>query len=229
MAARAPIASHGNAAARRGRRADRRRARRRRQRLEVEREVARGLEAQVRVLLEAVAHDPLERRRDVLVRDGEIRRVLLEDRRHRVGRRSRRGTPACPRASRRGSRRRRRCRCARRRACRAPARATCSRACPARRRARCRAVSVGRLVRGGGRALGLRQLRQAEVEDLDAAVGGDEEVLGLQVAVDDPLVVRRGEALRDLERVVDRPCAARSGPPASVARSVSPSSSSWTT
>ena len=50
----------------------------------------------------------------------------------------------------------------------------------------------------------MRQLGEAEVEDLDAAVLRDEEVLGLQVAVDDPLLVRRGEAVRDLQRVVDR-------------------------
>ena len=35
------------------------------------------------------------------------------------------------------------------------------------------------------------------------AVLEDEEVLGLQVPVDDALLVRRGEALRDLQRVVD--------------------------
>ena len=35
------------------------------------------------------------------------------------------------------------------------------------------------------------------------AVLRDEEVLGLQVPVDDALLVGRGEALRDLERVVD--------------------------
>ena len=31
----------------------------------------------------------------------------------------------------------------------------------------------------------------------------DEDVLGLDVAVDDPLLVRRGEAVRDLDGVVD--------------------------
>ena len=53
--------------------------------LQVEREVVRRVEALLGVLLEAVADDPLEARRDVLVRDGEVRRVLLQDRRHRVG------------------------------------------------------------------------------------------------------------------------------------------------
>ena len=50
----------------------------------------------------------------------------------------------------------------------------------------------------------LRQLGQAEVEDLDAAVLRDEEVLGLQVPVDDAFLVRGREAMRDLRRVVDR-------------------------
>ncbi len=44
---------------------------------------------------------------------------------------------------------------------------------------------------------------QAEVEDLHVPVLRDEEVLGLQVAVNDPLLVRRREALRDLGCVVD--------------------------
>ena len=48
-----------------------------------------------------------------------------------------------------------------------------------------------------------RQLREPEVEDLDAAVFGDEEVLGFQVAMDDPLLVRRREPARDLGRVVE--------------------------
>ena len=61
----------------------------------------------------------------------------------------------------------------------------------------------------------LRQLRQAEVEDLDAPVLRHEQVLGLQVPVDDPLLVRRREAARDLDRVVDRLARRRAAPPAS--------------
>ena len=48
-----------------------------------------------------------------------------------------------------------------------------------------------------------RQLGDAEVEDLDPPVVRDEQVVGLQVAVDDALVVRGGEPLGDLARVVD--------------------------
>jgi hypothetical protein len=50
----------------------------------------------------------------------------------------------------------------------------------------------------------MRQLRQAEVEDLDATVPRHEEVLRLQVAVDDPFRVRRREASGDLSRVIER-------------------------
>ena len=48
------------------------------------------------------------------------------------------------------------------------------------------------------------ELGQAEVQDLDPPVAGDEEVLGLEVAVDDALGVRGGEPPRDLDRVVER-------------------------
>ena len=72
-------------------------------------------------------------------------------------------------------------------------------------------TTPGSVPRGGGRQvrdlaalLGVRELGEAEVEDLHAAVVGDEDVLGLQVPVDDPLLVRRREAADDLERVVDR-------------------------
>ena len=47
-------------------------------------------------------------------------------------------------------------------------------------------------------------LGQAEVEDLDAPVARDEQVRGLQVAVDDPLVVRRREAGSDLQAALER-------------------------
>jgi hypothetical protein len=47
------------------------------------------------------------------------------------------------------------------------------------------------------------KLGQAEVEDLRPAVPGYEEVLGLQVAVNDALLVGRGEAAGDLDPEVD--------------------------
>jgi hypothetical protein len=52
--------------------------------------------------------------------------------------------------------------------------------------------------------LGVRQFRQTEVEDLEPAILRDEEVLGLQVPVDNPLLVGRCEAVRNLHRIVDR-------------------------
>ena len=64
-------------------------------------------------------------------------------------------------------------------------------------------AAVGRLVCGPDPSVDLRELGEAEVEDLDAARVRDEEVLGLQIPVDDPLVVRGGEAVRDLQRVVN--------------------------
>src|ERR1043165_6461104 len=49
----------------------------------------------------------------------------------------------------------------------------------------------------------LGELGEAEVEDLHAAVGRDEEVLRLEVAMDEPLFVRDGERPGDLDGVVD--------------------------
>ncbi len=162
----------------------------------------RGVEALLGVLLEAVADDPLEAGRDVLVGDGEIRRVFLQDRRHRVGRRvavegalarehlvedraegedvaARVGGPAADLLGRHVAER-------------------------AHDDAGLRGGGRGREIGGLAPLLGVRQLGEAEVEDLHPAVVGDEEVLGLQVPVDDPLLVRGGEAVDDLERVVDR-------------------------
>ena len=57
--------------------------------------------------------------------------------------------------------------------------------------------TVGAAVRSA-RVLGLGELGQAEVEDLDEAVLRDHEVLGLQVAVHDPGAVRFREAVGGL-------------------------------
>ena len=50
--------------------------------------------------------------------------------------------------------------------------------------------------------LRLRQFRQTEVENLEAPVFRDEQVLGLEIPMDDPLLVRGRESPRDLDRVV---------------------------
>ena len=61
---------------------------------------------------------------------------------------------------------------------------------------------------GDDRARGLHRLRQAEVEHLHRAVGADLDVRGLQIAMDDALLVRGferlGDLLRDRQRFVDR-------------------------
>ena len=72
------------------------------------------------------------------------------------------------------------------------------------------------------------QLGQAEVQDLHRPSLVTKQVLGLQVAVNDPLLVGRGQAVRDLDRVVDG-LAGGERLPARRWRSVSPSSSSNTT
>ena len=96
-------------------------------------------------------------------------------------------------------------------------RAPCSRRCPAPARGPSAAWSR-RCVTVAFRSGVLDQPGQAEVEDLGAAVGGDEDVVGLQVAVDDALGVRGGQALRDLHGQVgrlarrERPVAQRRAP-----------------
>ena len=47
-------------------------------------------------------------------------------------------------------------------------------------------------------------LREPEVEDLDVAVLREEHVFGLQIAMDELFVVRRGQAARSLHRDLDR-------------------------
>src|SRR5437762_11846548 len=48
----------------------------------------------------------------------------------------------------------------------------------------------------------LAQLGQSEVEDFQPAVGGDEQVLRLEVPMDDALLVRGRQRPRDLLRIV---------------------------
>ena len=70
-----------------------------------------------------------------------------------------------------------------------------------------RAVSVGECVTPAEAPDGrvpLEDLREAEVEELDSPVGRDLDVRGLEVAVDDPLLVRRFQGLGDLPRERER-------------------------
>ena len=51
---------------------------------------------------------------------------------------------------------------------------------------------------------GQHQLGEAEIQDLDSAVVGEEYVLRFEITMDDPLVVRRGKALSDGCRILHR-------------------------
>ena len=57
----------------------------------------------------------------------------------------------------------------------------------------------------------VRQLRQTEVENLDPTVQGHEHILGFEIAMRDPLLVRCREAIRDVTREFER-LADRDGP-----------------
>ena len=151
-----------------------------------------------------------------------------DDIRHRLAAESR----SLPSASRTARSRTPRCRRACRRSCRAPAPAPCRRRC----RGSCPpAVMARRVIVGEQRPrprvdapAGVQRLRQPEVEHLHRAVGAHLDVRRLQIAMDDPLLVRGferlGDLLRDRQRLVERDGAARDAlPPRS-----SPSTSSIT-
>ena len=53
------------------------------------------------------------------------------------------------------------------------------------------------------RRLRPRQFRQSKIENLYPPIVGDEDIFRLQIAMNDPFVVRRRQALRDLRAVVD--------------------------
>ena len=167
---------------------------------EGEGDVARRLEALLRPLLEAVTHDPLEGRRDPRVRSREPARLLLEDRVHRFDR----GVAAkgpLPRqhlVENRSEGKDVR-EVIRGQSAHLLGRHVANRShdhAGLRLPRDCRGARL--LLRGNG----VNPLREAEVENLEVAVPIDEEVLGLQVAVDDPLLVSRGEPSSDLQRVV---------------------------
>ena len=169
------------------------------ERLQLVGQIARGLESPPGILLEAVTHELLESRVDVLVRGPEIRRILLEYRGHGLG-----GRTSLERAM-------------------APEHLVHD---DAKREDVAPAVDGRGLDLLGGHvadrshhdarlgrrrklglacgALDLGELGQAEIEDLDAAPTRHEEILGLQVPMDDSFVMRGCQALGDLRGVADR-------------------------
>ena len=167
---------------------------------EVESQVARRLETLLGPLLEAVPDDPRERRRQPLDRRGEIGGLLAQDRRHRLRARLAREGPSARQhlVEHRPERED------------VGARVGGLAAHLLGRHVADRSQDRARLRRArGGRRAGLAAVapaafpfREAEVEDLQPALPGDEDVLRLQVAVDDPLVVRGGQGLGQLHRVL---------------------------
>ena len=180
--------------------------------VEVEGEVPRRLEALVGALLEAVLDDEVEGLRDARVRVRGRRRLVAQHRAEKLRRaRPLEGTVAREHLEEHGAQRE-------------DVRPVVGHlAAGLLGRQVAHGADHGPRVRGpgGGRRAGQVPLageqgilpREAEVEDLDAPVVQEEEVLGLDVAVDDALVVRGGEALRHPRRVLgglahaDRPLA----------------------
>jgi hypothetical protein len=180
-----------------GRIRQRARRRHRRHRLEIEGQVARRLESQLAIFLQATARQPLQRRRDVRQRFREIGRIVFQDRAKRFDRRA---ALECARAGQHlvedraegedvGAR-------VDRLAAHLLGRHVADRA---EDHARLR----GRLLEDAA-VIGFRtQFRDAEIEDLGAAIARQEDVVRLQIAMDDSLLVRRGQSVRDLQRGID--------------------------
>ena len=180
----------------------------------MERQIARRLEAVFGPLLQTVQHHPLERHRERRRDLRERRRVFAQNRGQRLGgrlaqKRARPGQHLVKDAAERedvrsmvgllssgllG-----------RHVSHRAENGSRIRLCDSRRRVRQTAI----------RRLDL--CCQTEVEDLDPTVGRDEEVLGLDVAMRDPLVVRGCETGGDLARVLDgftlRKCTSLQPPP----------------
>ena len=177
-------------------------------------------------LLEAAAHDALDVRRDGLVREREVRGLFAEDRRDDVGA----GIAAerLPSREHLVEHRAEGEEIAARVGRFAAHLLGCHVTHGSEDHARLRAARRGGEVRALPRARVLGELRETEVENLDAPVLRDEEVLGLEIAVDDALVVRGGKAAGDLDRPVHGAAKRELAGGLIACRSVSPSSSSMT-
>ena len=175
-----------------------------RKRLDVEREVVGGLEALGGVLLQAVVDDPLQRGGQGRVRHRHLRRLFLEDRVQRLDRRAPlEGALAGEHLVQDGAERED----VRPMVGIVPAHLLGRHVPDGSQDHPFLGVGIagdGRAhaVLEGARERGAPELGEAEVEDLHPAVAGQEDVVGLEVAVDDPLLVGGGEAAGDLDRVV---------------------------
>jgi hypothetical protein len=160
------------------------------------------VESPVPILFQTVLDDVIQRRRDVAARLRQLGRFLHQDRRHRLGV----GVPAESHLSREQLVED----CAERKDVRSM---VDGKPLDLLRRHVARGphddtgLGVLRAGRGAGLRIGARRLLdplgQPEIQDLDAPVLRDDEVLGLEVPMDDPSVVRGREATRDLEAPVD--------------------------
>ena len=167
-----------------------------------ERDVPSRLESTVAVLFEAMLDDVVESGRDVSPGRRKLRRLLCQDRDDRVARRG-----PLERALAREH-------LVQDRSERKDVRAVIDGESPhllgrhvAQRPQHHAGLRVGGTCRPAGlvvRRNHLDPLREAEVQDLEMPVLVDEQVLGLQVPVDDALLVGGGEAPGNLDRVVDR-------------------------
>ena len=173
----------------------------RRDRLEVEREVLHGLETALGCLLETVQDETFERRRHVPLRDDERAGLVVKDRVQRLdGRLALERLPSAEHLVQDDPEREDV----------APMVGAVSPhllgthvAHGPHDDAGLRGMAPSRLGRNArlraARAGPLRQLlREAEIQQLHAAVAAEEDVLRLHVPVDDSALVRRGEALGDL-------------------------------
>ncbi len=169
---------------------------------EIECDVAGGMETRLGILFQAMLHDALQRRRNIAIGLAEVGRILLEDGAHGVGRRlAVEGALAGEHLVENG--------------------------------AEGEDVGAGidglaanllgrHIARGAQHHAGfgvgvvavgsevcepesdLREFGEAEVENLYAAIFGDEKIFRLQVAVDDAFFVGGGESAGDLRGVVER-------------------------
>ena len=166
---------------------------------EIESDIAGRMEARLGIFLQAMLHDSFECRRDITIGFAEVGRIFLQDGAHRVG---------------------------------SGVAMECSLAREHLVENRTEAEDVGAWVHGNatnllgrhvtggahhsarfggmgqGRqrgvraAFGLSQFGESEIEDLDAAIFGDEKIFRLQIAMNNSFFVGRGQSMRDLQGVI---------------------------